>query len=58
MIKGHNELKPKAVDRPGIFLTVKANSGKPQIGDHPMKTVDQSSPQMGSLTPNEIGRIA
>ena len=31
---------------------------KLQLGDHRWRLCDQSSPQMGSLAPNEVGRIA
>ena len=33
--KGDNEMIPRAVHRsPGIYLTVKENPGKPQLGDY------------------------
>ena len=39
-------------------LTTKENPGKPQLGDRLMKGLwNQSSPQMGILPPNEVGRI-
>ena len=44
---------------PGICLTAEENPRKPQLGDRLMKGLcDQSSPQMGPLSPNEVGRIA
>ena len=44
---------------PGIYLIAKENLRKPQLADRLMKgPCDQSSPQMGSLTPNEVSRIA
>ena len=58
--KGDNEMILGAVHRsPGISLTAEENPKKPQLGDRLMKGLcDQSSPQMGSFLPNEIGRIA
>ena len=55
-----DEMIPGAVHRsPGICLKAEENPRKPQLGDHLMKGLcDQSLPQMGSLSPNEVGRIA
>jgi hypothetical protein len=42
-----------------ICLIAEENPRKPQLGDSLMKGLcDQSSPQMGSLSSNEVGRIA
>ena len=53
--KGDNKISPGAVHRcPDIYLTTEENPG-----DRVMKGLcDQSSPQMGPLPPNEVGRIA
>ena len=58
--KDDNEMILGAVHRsPGIFLTAEENPRKPQLGDRLMKGLcDQSSPQMGSLSSNEVGRIS
>ena len=50
----------EAVHRsPDIYLTAEESPRKPQLGDRLMKGLcDQSSPQMGSLPPSEVGRIA
>ena len=56
--KGDNEVKPWAVQRfPGIYITAEESSGKPQLGDH-LKAVDQSSPQIVSISFNEVRRVA
>ena len=58
--KGDNKMILGAVHRsPDICLTAEENPGKPQLGDHLMKGLcDQSSSQMGSLPPNDVGTIA
>ena len=58
--KVDNEMILGAVHRsPVIRLTFEENPRKPQLGDHLMKgQCDQSSPQMGFLPSNEVGRIA
>ena len=58
--KGDNEMIPGAVHRsPGICFKVEENPGNPQLGNRLMKELcDQSSPQMRSLSPNEVSRIA
>ena len=44
---------------PDMYLKAEENPEKPQLRDHLMKGLcDQSSPQMGSLPPNEVSRIA
>ena len=49
--KGVNEMLLGAVCRsPGIYIVTDENPGKPQLGDHLIKTVWPSLPQMGSLT--------
>ena len=50
--KGDNEMILGTAHRsPGMDLTAKENSGKPQLGDRLMKGLcDQSSPQMRSLS--------
>ena len=36
---GNNGVEPRAVRRSsGIYITAKENAGKPQLGDHLMKT--------------------
>ena len=57
--KGDNEMIPGVVNRsPGIYLTTKKNPEKPQLRDRLMKGLwDQSSLQMGSLLPFEVGKI-
>ena len=48
-------MKQGAVYRsPGIYIMAKVNPGKPQLEDH---LTSQPSPQMGSLTSVDIGRI-
>ena len=43
----------------GIYLTAEENPGKLQLGDRVMKGLcDQSLPQMGSLPPYKVSRIA
>ena len=56
--KGYNDMILGAVHRsPGIFLTAKENPGKSQLGDRLKKGLcNQSSPQMGSFSRNEVGR--
>ena len=56
--KGDNEMILGAVHRsPGIWLTAEENPRKPQLGDSLMNGLrDQSSSQMGSPSPNEVGR--
>ena len=58
--KDDNEMIPGAVNiSPVICHTAEENSGKPQLGDQLIKGLcDQSSPQIRSLPPNEVGRIA
>ena len=58
--KGNKEMILGTVHRsPGICLTAEENPRKPQIGDSLIKgRCDQSSPQMGYLFLNEVGRIA
>ena len=58
--KGDNEMILKAVHRcPGIFLTAEETPRKSQLGDNLMKRLyEQSLLQMGSLSPNGVGRIA
>jgi hypothetical protein len=55
-----NEMIPGVMHRsPGIYLTAEENPEKPQLLDRVMKGLcDQSLPQLGSLSPSEIGRIA
>ena len=44
---------------PGICLIVEENPRKPELRDRLMKGLcDQSSPQMGPFTPNEVSKIA
>ena len=41
---------------PGICLTAEENPRKPQLVDRLMKELcDQSSPQMGSISPRSLG---
>ena len=51
---------PGAIHRsPGICLTTEDNPGKLQIIDRLMKRLcEQSSPQMGSISSNEVSRVA
>ena len=58
--KGDKEMIPRVVHRsPGICLPADKNPGKPQLGDRLMKGLrTQSSPQMSTIPPNEVGRIA
>ena len=57
--KDDNEMILGTVHRfSGIRFTAEENPGEPQLGDRQMKELcDQSSPQMGFLTPKEVGRI-
>ena len=56
--KGDNEMILRAVHRYfGICLTDEENPRKPQLGDCFIEGA-MRSPQMGYLSPNEVGRIA
>ena len=59
-VKGDNEIIPGAVHRsPGICFTAGENPRNPQLGDClMMRLCDQSLPQMGSLPPYKVSRIA
>ena len=53
-----NEMMPETVQRsPGNIFRAEENPRKPQVGDC-RRACDQSLPQMGPFTLNNVGRIA